>query len=221
MLSCYYEILGVSVRASQEQIKKAFRELAFRLHPDRNPRNALAAEQFRRILEAYEILMNPATRSDYDRQRGLAAQAGPGARNGKAECRNVPRDEILREFFGDALHTVEARGTRKSDLRFDLQVPRGAAETGSYEWIEYHRLVYCHECVGKSGNGGMAGETCRQCQGDGELEEKCSLRVWIPAGCRQGMRLRIPARGDQPQPGDVSGDLVIFIHVVEDFGERG
>lgn len=220
MLSCYYEILGVSVRASQEQIKKAFRELAFRLHPDRNPRNSLAAEQFRGILEAYEILTNPATRSDYDRRRGLATKGAADARNGKAECWNSPRDEILREFFGVSLDTLGVRGARKSDLRFDLQVSRSAAETGSYEWIDYHRLVYCHECRGKKRNGEKAAEICRQCQGDGELEEKCSLRIRIPAGSRQGMRLRIPAGGDQLQPGDAAGDLVIFIHLVEDFVER-
>jgi molecular chaperone DnaJ len=218
MLSCYYKILGVSVRASQEQIKKAFRELAFRLHPDRNPRNSSAAEQFRRILEAYEILTNPAMRNDYDRRRGLAVKGGADARNGKAECRNSPRDEILREFFGVSLDTPGVRGARNGDLRFDLQVSRSAAETGSYEWIDYHRLVYCRECRGKQRNGEKAAETCRQCRGDGELEEKCSLRIRIPAGSRQGTRLRIPAGGDQLQPGDPAGDLVIFIHLVEDFG---
>ena len=220
MLSCYYKILGVSVRASQEQIKKAFRELAFRLHPDRNPRSSSAAEQFRRILEAYEILTNPATRNDYDQRRGLAAKGGAAARNGKAECRYSPRDEILREFFGVSLDTLGVRGARNGDLRFDLQVSRGAAETGSYEWIDYHRLVYCRECRGKQRNGEKAAETCRQCRGDGELEEKCSLRIRIPAGSRQGMRLRIPAGGDRLQPGDPAGDLVIFIHLVEDFVER-
>jgi molecular chaperone DnaJ len=215
MFSCYYKILGLSTRCSREEIKKAFRELALRWHPDRNPQNPGAATRFRKVLEAYETLIHPDRRTAYDLQNGLNASRQARGSAAVDDDQAQEHHEILKEFFGFRVCRKGGHDFIRSDLRFDLQIPEIAAVEGTYESIDYSRLVYCQEC---SGNGHLARSSaspCPKCRGQGEVEQRCSMRVWVPPGTEHGSRLRVPAGGDQLRPGGPAGDLVILVQLVE------
>lgn len=212
--SCYYKILGVSVRASQEEIRRSFRMLALRWHPDRNPQDPRAAERFREALEAYETLIDPSRRGQYDRSRGYGKGRARGkSAHGSAEDRaKRSYRDIVEDVFGFQFEkTIDSRSGY--DLRFDLQVTRSSLGEGFYEQIDYVRSVFCKECFG---NGRRSpAQSCRQCYGTGEIEEECSIRVWIPAGAENGSRLRIHGAGDWRSPGRMPGDLVVLIVIIE------
>lgn len=211
-MSCYYKILGVSSRASQEEIRRAFRLLALRCHPDRNPDDPRAGDHFRAALEAYETLIDPVKRHRYDGLNGYTQRSnGRGQKNHAAsQGHAAPLEEVLKEAFG-----IEYGFRQRivNDLRFDLQVPSNVLREGTYECIDYARLVFCGECMGNGRKSPVL--FCEKCQGDGEFEERCSLHVWIPAGSVPGSRLRISGVGDQPSPGSRPGDLVILLHAAD------
>ena len=213
MKVCYYKILGVPARASQEEIKRAFRLLALRLHPDCNPLDPEANGRFRQILEAYETLSDATRRARYDTLRGYRRRPKrtPGLHREEAVGTGDSFQDIFKEAFGVQFEAPGA--VRGSDLRFDLQVPRSVAARGAYERIRYERRVFCPDCCGNGRRVPLP--TCGVCHGSGELEELCSLRVWIPAGVSQGARLRIAGAGDRPSAQGRAGDLVILLHVVE------
>lgn len=218
MGTCYYKILGVSVRASPEEIKRAFRMLALRWHPDCNPRDPHAAERFREALEAYENLIDPSKRGHYDKlRRHVRSKTGarrhphrpaPAAKGAPS----ITLEEILKEAFG-VDYRFYPGGERRVDLRFDLQIPQSAAVTGTYEEIVFRRIVFCQDCMGNGYR--TVSPNCPACRGTREVEEVCSLKVWVPPGSRQGTRLRIPGAGDRQGPGVPPGDLVVCLHVVE------
>lgn len=212
-MTCYYKILGVSTKASQEEIKKAFRLLALRCHPDRNPGDPHAGKNFIEMLNAYETLIDPLKRHKYDKLRGYSNN-GNGTRkrnNAGSHCSETSLQEAIRETFGIKFAGVKERMI--NDLRFDLQVRRSVLSEGTYESIDYCRLVFCCECMG---NGRKTPQrSCKKCNGDGELEETCSLRIWIPAGSAQGSRLRISGAGDQLVPWNRAGDLVVLLHIAD------
>ena len=218
MATCYYRILGVSVRASQEEIKRAFRMLALRWHPDCNPHDPLAAERFKEALEAYENLVDPSKRGRYDkvrryvkpRTKARSYNRRPRAR--EASSFTVTVEEILNEVFGAAC-SFYPKEQRRTDLRFDLQISQSAAIEGIHEQIVFRRWVFCQACMGNSRKALSA--ACVKCNGRGEFEESCSLDVWVPAGSRQGTRLRIAGVGDRQSPLAPPGDLIICLHVIE------
>jgi molecular chaperone DnaJ len=220
MSSSYYKILGLPAGASQQEIKKAFRELAFRWHPDRNPQNPRAASQFRKVLEAYETLSHPERREE-ERQRDFKRGRDEPFQPSEPEKQNLRHHEILEEYFGLSFSARAAREIRGNDLRFDLQIPKTAAFEGGYEWIDYPRVIYCNACGGNGVDASRAHQSCQKCHGHGELEEQRTIRIWIPSGCSHGTRIRIPCGGDQVRPGNPAGDLVVLIHLVEDVSRTG
>lgn len=220
MRACYYRILGVTVEASQEEIKRAFRLLALRWHPDRNPHDPNASNHFRDAVEAYETLTNPTARRLYDRRRGYIKGRRPVSQpvtptfDGEAD--DVTLNEVIKDFFGvDFRHFQRHHG---NDLRFDLQVSRDGAHRGFFEEIRYERVVYCPACLGKGF--GATRQLCLECRGNGEREEPCSLRLWVPAGSEGGSRLRVPGAGDILSPGGTPGDLVVFLYVADEVASR-
>lgn len=213
---CYYKILGVSVRATEEQIRRSFRVLALKYHPDRNPRNPEAPARFREAVEAYENLIDESKRDQYDRIRGFGRKkekarfrrdAAEGETLGQSTC-----EEILEELFG-----VRPDGRRETDpaydLRFDLQVPVQALREGAEEEITFGRAVFCPVC--SDGRGTLERGECNLCGGTGEVVESCSVTISIPSGLRHGSRLRFRGWGDRTRPGYAPGDLVILLHVVD------
>ncbi|SHE95680.1 DnaJ C terminal domain-containing protein [Desulfacinum infernum DSM 9756] len=212
MIACYYDILGVSRTASQEEIKGAFRRLALRWHPDRNPGCSDVAETFRRIRRAYEILSDPEKRKLYDRRRGISRpDNGYTFRWTEDVCDAV--SEVLHDILG--IHPQGAYPERKVDLRFDLEVTLETLLWGSEEEIRFERVRYCPDCR-SNGNSRKLGEgPCARCRGTGEIVEEQSLTVTIPPGCTHQSRIRIPGVGDQPHPRTRPGDLVIVCHLIE------
>jgi molecular chaperone DnaJ len=217
MAVCYYRVLGVPVRASQEEIKRAFRLLALRWHPDRNPHDPFAAERFREALDAYENLIDPSKRGHYDKVR---RHARPRSATRSRRRRHHPMsektstytvEEILNEFFG--VDSVRPKEHRRNDLRFDLQISQSSAIEGIREQILFQRMVFCRACVGNGRKNSLS--ECLKCHGRGELEESCSLSVWIPAGSQPGARLRVPGEGDRLSPVVSPGDLIICLHIVD------
>lgn len=219
MATCYYKILGVSVRATDDEIKRAFRLLALRWHPDRNPDDPFASERFREVLEAYENLIDPFRRGQYDKLRPRARSGSRGSSRQKRhpEARQTSRqtlDEILSELFG--VDFSRPKQPARSDLRFDLQIPRSAAVMGTREEIVFQRRVFCPNCLGNGGKAPSA--ACGKCHGSGEMEESGSVAVWIPAGSQQGTRLRIGGVGDRSSPQLPPGDLIVYLHLID--GEK-
>lgn len=219
MATCYYKILGVSVRASQEEIKRAFRLLALRWHPDCNPHDPMAAERFREALEAYENLVDPSKRGRYDKARHYARSKTSGRRQrrysafGVKETPSQTVEEILREAFG-VEYGGYAREQRRVDLRFDLQILESDALRGTHEQIVFQRMVYCQACMGYGSR--TLSATCSVCHGRREVEETCSLTVWIPPGSREGSTLRLVGEGDRQSPWTPPGDLVVYLYVVSE-----
>jgi molecular chaperone DnaJ len=219
MATCYYKVLGVSVRSSQEEIKRAFRLLALRWHPDCNPHDPLAADRFKEALEAYENLVDPSKRVRYDKVRRYA-RSRTGAR--RQRCRPPPAapesssqtvEEILKEAFG-VEYGGHPRAQRGVDLRFDLQIFESVARSGTHEQIVFQRMVFCPACMG---NGIQRfSSLCSACHGRHEVEEICSLTVWVPPGSQQGTRLCIAGEGDRQSPGVPPGDLIIYLYLVND-----
>ena len=211
MIRCYYKILGVETGASQTEIKQAFRRIAMRCHPDRNPSDPAAKERFRDAVEAYEVLADPRRRKQYDRLRGHRPRGGDGFHDTgfRTSGRGRTADEVFHEYFGFARQNQCA--DRHHDLRFDLQVTAADLSHGLSDDIRYSRVVFCQRCMGR-GRIGISGD-CPHCGGTGEIEEPVSINVTIPAGCENGTRLRVPGAGDRPHPGMQPGDLVILVHV--------
>ena len=211
---CYYKILGIPVRATQEQIRSAFRYLAMKLHPDRNPGNPVAAERFRAVRRAYETLKDPASRGKYDRLRGYRRPKRKGSDSSWTDIHSEGGeassfDEIFLDLFG--IGKREVRTSRICDLRFDLQVPRGALLNGGFhEEISYVRTVFCRNC-----SNGTRRSGCELCGGAGECDETCSLRVWIPAEVADGTRIRVAAAGDFLFPALSPGDLILLVQIIE------
>lgn len=219
MATCYYKILGVSVRASQQEIKRAFRLLALRWHPDCNPHDPMAAERFREALEAYENLVDPSKRGRYDKARHYA-KSRTGVRrqrrnapSGVRETSSQTVEEILKEAFGVKVGAWP-RAERSVDLRFDLEILESDALRGTQEEIVFQRMVYCQACMGYGSR--TLSPTCGVCHGQREVEETRILTVSVPPGSREGTRLRLAGEGDRQSPWTPPGDLVVYLYVVSE-----
>jgi len=153
----YYEVLGVSRDATDEEIKKAFRKLAHQHHPDKNPGNRKAEERFRELAEAYQVLSDAERRSMYNRFGHAAFEQGGGV--GGFEF-GAGFEDILGDLFGDFFGTGRTRGRtrarRGQDLRYDLEVTFEEAAFGCEKTIAVPRLSACETCGGRGAKPGTA-----------------------------------------------------------------
>lgn len=166
----YYETLGVSRDASEADLKKAFRQLALKYHPDRNPGNKSAEEKFKEINEAYSCLSDPQKRANYDRfGTAEAAGAGFGAYTAGAGFGDIFED-IFGDFFGGLgggqRRTRPARG---NDFRYDLTLTLSEAVFGAEKTIEFPRWEQCSECRGSGADPGTQPAVCPSCKGTGQI----------------------------------------------------
>ena len=167
----YYEVLGVDNSATEAEIKKAFRRIAMKYHPDRNPDDKGAEEKFKEAQEAYEILGDDDKKSAYDRfgHAGVDGNAGGGYGGGGAGF-----GDVFGDVFGDIFGGGGGRGGRNgpargSDLRYDLQLDLEDAVKGKTVQIDVPTMSTCTTCDGTGARKGTSPITCDTCGGVGQV----------------------------------------------------
>ena len=163
-----YDILGIGKDATDQEIQRAYRKLALKYHPDRNPDDATAAENFKRASEAYEILKDPEKRAAYD-TGGMSGVYGTGF-EGFADNEQVYSHfgDLFSELFGGHQQPRRTGPSRGQDLRFVLTVDFKTAALGARQEIEAPIAVTCDSCKG-SGTTEESPETCSLCHGSGQI----------------------------------------------------
>ncbi len=171
----FYEILGVDRNADEKALKSAFRKLAMKYHPDRNPGDAEAELRFKELNEAYQALSDPQSRAAYDRFGHEAfAQGGPGGPGGPGFGNDFSdfMSDIFENFFGDARgRRGGGRGGRErgADLRYNLEISLEDAFSGKTETITIPTSVACEACSGTGAKAGSKPRTCPTCGGIGRV----------------------------------------------------
>lgn len=164
----YYEILGVQRDADKTTLKKAYRKLAVKYHPDKNPDNKEAEDKFKEASEAYEVLSDEGKRQIYDQfgHQGLEG-AGHSGPSGFEDIFSSFGD-IFEDFFGFGGGRGGNRPRRGSDLRYDMTIDFMEAAFGTEKTISIPKLETCDECNGSGAAPGSSAETCSQCRGTGQ-----------------------------------------------------
>jgi molecular chaperone DnaJ len=253
-----YKVLGVSKKASDEEIKKAYRKLARKYHPDRNPDDVAAEERFKEVQGAYDTLSDPEKREQYD-QGGMFAGfgGGPGGPGGG------PFGGAAGGFggadFGDILSNIFGRGggggrarpeqQRGRDLETELSLSFDQAVNGAQVSVTVPKAERCTTCHGSGAKPGTAPTTCPRCEGRGVdaesqgffsisqpcpqcggsgqiVEDPCPTcggsgltrqtkryKVNIPAGVKDGARIRLAGKGEAGPQGGPPGDLYVVTRV--------
>ena len=231
----YYDILGVSKRATDEQLKIAFRKKAFEYHPDRN-KSKDAEEKFKEINEAYQILSDSEKRAKYDQfgHAGVDGQAGGFGGGFGAGGDFGDLGDIFGDLFGDMFGGGggrrsgggRSRARRGEDLQVQLDISFEEAAFGIEKEVTIVRNIVkegttpttCNTCGGTGEVRRQQGfftiaQTCPYCQGTGELAErtrkKVTLSVKVPAGIGHGQRLKLSREGDVGSNGGPNGDLYV------------
>ena len=234
----YYDVLGVSSSASKEELKKAYRKLAMKYHPDRNPDDAQAAEKFKELSEAYEILSDDNKKQAYDNFGHDGVNSSFSSSQGAADAFSDIFGDIFSDIFGGS--SGGRASSRGADLSYNLEVSLEDAVFGKSLNIEIPSQERCNGPWNRCSYCGGAGvirqqqgffsmqQTCPQCRGEGETHNKnCSkcdgsgfirnnkkLSVKIPAGVDDGDRIRLSGEGELGRGGS-RGDLYILINVKE------
>ena len=242
-----YAVLGVARNASNDEVKKAYRNLARRYHPDRNDGDEHAAERFREIAEAYETISNPDLRSRYDRLGPLYRPDG-----------RPPTPDEVSDWVTDTIGGMfrKRRPEQGEDLRYSLTVDLEDVAVGGEREIEVRRQATCAPCTGHGadpsggrttcnacdgsgkstsrrvfrtqcphcdGAGMVTIKKCASCAGAGRVEQMESLKVRIPKGVATGQKLKLRGKGNDPRAAGETGDLYVIINVNEHslFQRRG
>lgn len=197
----YYEILGVSRDASPDEIKAAYRKLALKYHPDRNPDNKESEEKFKEAASAYEVLSDPDKRKTYD-QFGHAGFEASGMGAGP---QNMNMDDIF-EHFGDIFGDLFGMGARQQrrkkgpvakrghDLSQDLTITLKDAFTGTKKEIGYNHFITCPTCDGKGMEKGTSAKVCAQCAGNGQIQFRQGFFMYTqPCDSCNGTGYTIPS----------------------------
>ena len=167
----YYEVLGCGRNAGEAELKKAYRRLAMKYHPDRNPDDKQAEARFKEAKEAYEILSNSEKRAAYDQfgHAGVdASQAGGGFGAGGDAFSDIFGD-VFGDIFGNAGRRGRSRVFRGADLRYELALSLEQAVAGDSVNIEVPTKVECGRCRGAGAEPGTQRSTCNRCSGSGQV----------------------------------------------------
>ncbi|MFN8221782.1 MAG: molecular chaperone DnaJ [Gaiellales bacterium] len=249
-----YEVLGVGKSATDDEIKKAYRTLARKLHPDRNPDDPGAEERFKDVQAAYDILSNAEKRSAYDRYGAAGPRGGPGGANGRWETVDLTDLSDLLGSFGSFFgraggRQAKARPERGADLEAHVRISFDEALTGAQVRVPVDVETACSDCGGTGaepgtrpmtcpeckGSGVVAdshglfalSQPCRRCRGNGTIVEKpcrtCSgsgrergtrrFNVKVPAGAKDGTKIRLKEKGEPGRAGGPPGDLYVRVEV--------
>ncbi|MFN2467603.1 MAG: molecular chaperone DnaJ [Gaiellaceae bacterium] len=256
MVRSPYESLGVAKNASADEIKKAYRSLARKYHPDTNAGDSDAEERFKEVQNAYDVLSDPEKRKAYDTfgsANGRSAPGGPGA--GFGGLGDFDLGDIFGGLFGGRgggrSAGREPRGQRGADLEVEVNVSFEDALRGIETRIPVEVESACAQCGGSGAKPGTSPKVCPQCKGRGVLsesqgmfalsqpcsrcrgngtviEDPCSrcrgsgrerrtrrYQVKIPAGVRNGTRIRLKGKGEAGWGGAPAGDLFVVTRVAE------
>lgn len=185
----YYELLGLQKGATDVEIKKAYRTLAMKYHPDRNPGNAEAELKFKEVTEAYEVLKDSQKRAAYDRYGHAAFAQGAGAGTGGFGGFNFDFgggsgagfgsifEDIFSEFMGGGRRSRQQEGVRGADIRYDLEITLEEAYKGLTKEIEIQTAVKCEDCHGTGAAEGSKAETCDTCHGTGRVRRQAGFFI--------------------------------------------
>jgi molecular chaperone DnaJ len=251
-----YKVLGVDRKASQDEIKKAYRKLARQYHPDRNPGDAAAEARFKEISAAYDVLGDPDKRKQYDRGgmgNPFAGGGNPfGGAGGGFDAGGF--SDILSNLFGNARGRAGGGPTapqpeRGRDLEAEVRLTFEQAVEGTQVALSVPTSTMCGTCRGTGAKPGTTPKVCPRCQGRGiesqgqglfSISQPCSqcggsgaiiespcptcqgtgavrtvkkYRVNIPAGVREGSRVRLAGKGEPGRRGGPPGDLYVITHV--------
>ncbi len=187
----FYNVLGVNKSASTDEIKTAYRKLAMKYHPDRNPDNKVAEEKFKEATEAYEVLGDSAKRAQYD-QFGHAG-ANMGGHGGFSHAGgNMNMDDIF-ENFGDIFGSMFGGGATKNrrkkgpqpqagvSLTKEIEITLKDAFLGTKKEVAYHHYFACDTCKGSGAKAGTSAQTCTTCNGSGETHFKQGYFMYTQA----------------------------------------
>src|ERR1700693_3802141 len=251
-----YKSLGVDKKATPEEIKKAYRKLARKYHPDRNPDDKQAEARFKEISQAHDVLGDPEKRKQYDSGAGpFATGAGPGGGfggSGNFYFDASSMGDILSNLFGGATcggRAQRQRVQRGADLEAQVSISFDQAIGGAEVPLQVPMRTTCETCHGTGAKPGTTPSVCPRCEGRGietqgqgrfSISQPCSLcggsgtviedpcptchgtgavrtvkrlRVNIPAGVRDGSRIRPAGKGEPGRRGGPPGDLYLITHV--------
>ena len=203
----YYEVLGVKKGASAEELKKAYRQKAKELHPDRNSDNPQAEAQFKEVNEAYDCLKDEQKKAAYDRfghaafEGGMGGGPRPGGYGQQGDFASAFSD-VFEDLFGDFMGGRgggggRSRAQRGSDLRYNLRVTLEEAYTGVQKTINVPTSVACDTCHGSGAEGGAEPVTCPTCSGMGKVRAQqgfFTVERTCPACNGMGQIIKNPCR---------------------------
>jgi DnaJ-class molecular chaperone len=233
MAKDYYAALGVKKTASEKEIKSAFRKLARKYHPDVNPSDKSAEDRFKEINSAHDVLSDPEKREKYDRYgenweqaeafEQARAQYGGGGAGGHNQTFSFDVNDLLRrsgrsgggfdfgEMFGSILGGRGRNGpTRGQNVEYATEITLEEAYHGTTRTLQLQAEEPCPTC---GGSGEIANAVCHSCQGAGLVARPKRLEVKIPAGARDGTRVRISREGSPGYGGGPRGDLYVVARV--------
>ena len=255
-----YKILGVEKNISQDELKKAYRKLAVKYHPDKNKGDAESEKKFKEISASYDILKDPQKRQEYDHYG--SAGSGSGGFGGGGSSRGgggggfggMDFSDIFSDFFNESggrggsqqRHSSKIAG---SDLRYNLEISLEESYKGIEKQISFTAAQKCGGCKGTGASAGAKAESCgscrgsgkvrmqqgffvveqtcssckgmgeviknpcRDCYGEGRVEENKRLKVKIPKGVDNGTKIKLRSEGEYGYRGGSAGDLYVFITV--------
>ena len=223
----YYEVLGVTREASADEIRKAYRKLARKHHPDVNPNDPSAEDRFKEISEAYDVLSDPEKRAKYDRlgeqwKAGADFTPPPGweTQGGYVDVEEMFGGRGTHAGFSDFFETLfgARRGARAggavamrgSDVEAEIALALGEAHRGTRRTLQLQTTKRCPQC----GGSGVADRTrCATCTGAGAVYRPQTIEVNIPRGASDGAVIRIAGKGEPGIGGGPAGDLYLKIHL--------
>ena len=174
----YYEVLGVSKSATEKEIKKAYKRLAMKFHPDRTQGDKDKEEQFKEVKEAYEVLNDDQKRGAYDQYGHAAFEHGQGGGGGHGGFGGGSFDDIFGDIFGGGGRgrgQSQSRARRGSDLRYNLDISLEEAVKGKTLEIKVPTYVACEPCDGSGAKKGTSAKTCSTCHGHGQVQMRQGL----------------------------------------------